>query len=336
MKLLRIVPLLCFVVGACVAAPDAIVASDGSGTHRTVQAAVNAAPTGRTAPWLIAIKPGRYKEHVVVPAEKPFLVFRGEDAATTIITNDRNFNTPNPDGSKITTPDSATVLMQATDFTAENITFENTTTLEQHVQALALYTTGDRGVFRRCRFLGWQDTLRADSPRPPGPVEPDIPRPEGNARQYFVDCYIEGHVDFIYAASTAVFDRCHIHCLADGYIAAASTPEAAPFGYVFLDCKITTGPLVSKGVFLGRPWRKHAATAFLRTEIAGNVRAEGWDNWRNPANEQTARYAEYASTGPGAAPAQRVKWAKQLTAEEAKVYTVENVLAGKDGWNPTK
>jgi pectinesterase len=26
-------------------------------------------------------------------------------------------------------------------------------------QAVALRTTGDRGVFRHCRFLGWQDTL---------------------------------------------------------------------------------------------------------------------------------------------------------------------------------
>jgi pectinesterase len=317
------------------AASDATVAADGSGTHTTVQAAVDAAPGGRTTPWIIAIKPGRYQGHIVVPATKPFLTFRGEDAATTVITDDRNFKSPGPNGGKITTPDSATALIQANDFTAENITFENSTTREQRIQALAIYMTGDRGVFRRCRFLGWQDTVRADSPRRPGgSTEPDAARPEGNARQYFVECYIEGHVDFIYAASTAVFDRCHIHCKADGYIAAASTPEAAPFGYVFLDCKVTTGPLVEKGVFLARPWRKYSATAFIRTELAGNIRPEGWDNWRNPANEQTARFAEYGSTGSGAKPGERVKWAKQLTEEEAKAYTVEKILAGADGWKP--
>jgi pectinesterase len=337
MPFLRLFPLLCLATLLRAAPPDATVAADGSGTHATVQAAVDAAPAGRTAPWVIAIKPGRYKEHVAVPAEKPFLTFRGEDAATTVITDDRNFNKPAPSGGKYSTPDSATVLIQASDFTAENITFENTTTREQKIQALALYMTGDRGVFRRCRFLGWQDTLRADSPRRPGgSTEPDAPRPEGSARQYFAECYIEGHVDFIYAASTAVFDRCHIHGKADGYITAASTPESAPFGYVFLDCKVTTGPLVEKGIFLGRPWRKYSATAFIRTELAGNIRPEGWDNWRNPANEQTARYAEYGSTGPGAQPARRVKWAKQLTAEEAKAYTVEKILAGVDGWNPAR
>lgn len=335
MPLFRLFPLLCLATVLRAAAPDATVAADGSGTHPTVQAAVDAAPAGRTTPWVIALRPGRYKEHVVVPAEKPFLTFRGEDAATTVITDDRNFNTPTPSGGKYSTPDSATALIQASNFTAENITFENTTTREQKIQALALYMTGDRGVFRRCRFLGWQDTLRADSPRRPGgSTEPDAPRPEGSARQYFVECYIEGHVDFIYAASTAVFDRCHIHGKADGYITAASTPESAPFGYVFLDCKVTTGPLVVKGVFLGRPWRKFSATAFIRTELAGNIRPEGWDNWRNPANEQTARYAEYASTGPGAQSDQRVRWAKQLTDDEAKAFTVEKILAGADGWNP--
>jgi pectinesterase len=333
----RIISFFCLTLTLRAAADDAFVAADGSGTHATVQAAVDAAPAGRTAPWVIVIKPGRYQEHIVVPATKPFLTFRGEDAATTIITDDKNFNSPGRNGARITTPDSATALIQANDFTAENITFENSTTREQRIQALAIYMTGDRGVFRRCRFLGWQDTVRADSPRRPGSgTEPDTPRPGGNARQYFVECYIEGHVDFIYAASTAVFDRCHIHCKADGYIAAASTPEAAPFGYVFLDCRVTTGPLVEKGVFLARPWRRHSATAFIRTELAGNIRPEGWDNWRNPANERTARFAEYGSTGPGAKPDARVSWAKQLTDEEAKAYTIEKILAGADGWNPAR
>jgi pectinesterase len=315
-------------------APDATVATDGSGTHVTVQAAVDAAPAGRSAPWVIFIKAGRYQEHIVVPPEKTFLTFRGEEAATTVITDDRNFKTVKADGSKYTTPESATALIQGNDFAAENITFENTTTREERIQALAIYVTSDRAVFRRCRFLGWQDTVRADSPRPTGVTEPDAPRPTGNARQYFADCYIEGHVDFIYAASTAVFDRCHIHAKADGYITAASTPEAAPYGYVFLDCKVTTGPLVEKGVYLGRPWRQFAATAFIRTEMAGNIRPEGWHNWGKPANEQTARYAEYASTGPGAQPAKRVPWARQLTAAEAGAYTVANILSGRDGWNP--
>ncbi|MCE3282322.1 MAG: pectin esterase, partial [Chitinophagaceae bacterium] len=51
----------------------------------------------------------------------------------------------------------------------------------------------------------------------------------------------------------------------------------------------------------------------------------------NPATEATARYAEYQSSGPGGSGEKRVKWAKQLTDEEAKEYTMTKILGN---WNP--
>jgi len=305
---------------------DAIVSADGSGTHATVQAAVEAAPANATVPFVILLKPGTYTEHIVIPADRPPITFHGqaEEAHNTVIAGGLNLKTPGSDGKALSARDSATVLVQAADFTAENLTFENTTTREDRVQALAMYVEADRAVFRKCRFLGWQDTLRADAPR--GRI----------GRQYFADCYVEGHVDFIYAAGTAVFDRCHIHVKADGYITAASTPETTPFGFVFLDCTITAGPAVEKGFYLGRPWRPFAATSFLRCQLPAGVLPAGWHNWRREENEQTARYAEYKSTGAGANPADRVKWARQLTATEAEEYTVETILKGEDSWNPAE
>jgi len=301
----------------------AIVAFDGSGTQTNLQNAIDAAPSDSNKPYLILIRPGVYKGHVSIPADKANLILRGEkdEAAKTVITDEHNINALGADGKKLSTPDSATVLVRAPDFTAENITFENTA--GNHGQALAMYVAADRAIFRDCRFLGWQDTLRADAPR------------GGIGRQYFTNCEIVGHVDFIYAAGTAVFDHCHIHCLADGYITAASTPEHVPFGYVFLNCRITAEPTV-KSIYLGRPWRPFAATAFLNTEMPEQIRPEGWNNWRNAANEKTARYSEYESTGPGARPEARVKWARQLSKEEAGRYTVENILKGDDGWNPKR
>jgi pectinesterase len=303
---------------------DAVVSADGSGTHTTVQAAVDRAPLNLTKSFVILVKPGVYREHLVVSKERPNLKLLGEptEVERTIITGGLNVKTPTPDGKTVSTRDSSTVLVQANDFTAENITFENTTTREDRVQALAMYVEADRAMFRNCRFLGWQDTLRADAPK------------GGTGRQYFVDCYIEGHVDFIYAAGTAVFEHCHIHVKADGYITAASTPETTPFGYVFLDCRVTAGPAVEKGFFLGRPWRPFAATAFIRCDLPAQVRPEGWDNWGKAENESTARYAEYKCTGPGANPTGRVKWARQLTDESSAGMTVANILRGADGWNP--
>ena len=316
------------------AAPGATVAADGSGTHFSVQSAIDAAPVNATRPFVILLKPGIYREHLFIPVEKPFITLRGEPgaAAATVISLGTNLDTVGSDGRKLPTPESSTVLVRAADFSAENITFENTTTREQRIQALALYITGDRAIFRGCRFLGWQDTLRPDSPRPAG-SEPDAPRVGGNARQYFSRCYITGHVDFIYAAGTAVFDHCHIHVLGDGWITAASTPQNVPFGFVFLDCEITAAPEV-KLTYLGRPWRNHAATAFLRCALPAALAPAGWHNWDKRDAEKTARYAEYRNTGPGARPESRAKWVRQLTDEEARAYTIENILGGSDGWIP--
>jgi pectinesterase len=58
-----------------------------------------------------------------------------------------------------------------------------------------------------------------------------------------------------------------------------------------------------------------------------HITPAGWDNWKNEANEKTARYAEYNSTGPGANAAARVKWSRQLTKEEAEKITIENIFS---------
>jgi pectinesterase len=85
---------------------------------------------------------------------------------------------------------------------------------------------------------------------------------------------------------------------------------------------------------LGRPWRPYASVTYLNCEMGDHIKPEGWNNWRNPTNELTARFAEYDSTGPGANPGKRFKWAKQLTDDEAKNYTVKKILGGADNWKP--
>jgi pectinesterase len=298
---------------------DAVVSPDGTGTHTTVQAAVNASPSGRHTPFLIFIKSGVYNEHVHVPAEKVFITLCGEssEGAAVVITQGTNVGTLDASGKKLSTRDSATVLVQGVNFSAENITFENTTTREQRIQALAIYVDADRASFRNCRFLGWQDTVRTEG-----------------GRHHFRGCYIEGHVDFIYGAGTSVFEMCTIHCKADGWITAASTPATSKLGFVFLDCQVTAAPGVQKGIYLARPWREFSATAFLRTELPAQIHPEGWHNWDKPEREKTVRYAEYKNTGPGAVTEKRVTWSRQLGDEEASGYTIENILRGSDGWTP--
>jgi alpha-L-fucosidase 2 len=295
---------------------DALVASDGSAQFKTVQDAINAVPQSTSADrrWVIFVEPGLYRERVYIQREKRFVVLRGADAATTVVTYDLNANLPGPDGKPIGTFRTPSTQLDADDFTAEDITFENAA--GPVGQALAIRIDGDRAVFRRCRFLGWQDTILAN-----------------RGRHYFEECLIAGHVDFIFGGATCFFERCHLHCLRNGYITAASTPKEAPFGYVFARCRIT-GATPEVRTYLGRPWRDFAAVAFIDTEMSDVVRPEGWNNWGRPERETTTRYAESGSTGAGAAVAARVPWARVLSAAEAASLTPERVLGGSDGWNP--
>jgi pectinesterase len=301
---------------------DAVVSADGSGTHTTVQAAIAAASDRSTKPFVILIKPGRYEGPVLVPKSKRHVRLVGEEAVATVLTYGRNVNEPDPQeppGIKGTG-----MIVLADDFSAEKITFENTS--GDHGQALAFRSDGDRQVFRNCRFLGWQDTVMVN-----------------NGRHYFADCYIEGRVDFIYGSATAVFDRCEIHSKNGGHVTAASTPADHPFGFVFLHCRLTGDPKpwdrnkpVTKPpqADLGRPWRPCAHVAYVECELGDHIKPQGWDNWGKPENEKTARYAEYRSTGPGANPAARVPWSRQLSDAEAASYTAANILGGRDRWQP--
>jgi pectinesterase len=296
---------------------ELVVAADGSAKYRTVQEAIMAVPAGSpTNPVVIRLKPGRYREVIYVQREKRFFRLIGENAERTIITFDLHANLTGHDGKPIGTFRTPTATIDADDFTAENITFENSA--GPVGQALAIRVDGDRAVFRRCRFLGWQDTVFLN-----------------RGRQYFEDCYIAGHVDFIFGAATAFFERCHLHSLRDGYITAASTPFDQPFGFVFSNCRIT-GETPMVRTYLGRPWRAHSSVTFLNTEMSGVVRVEGWHNWNLPERERTARYAEFESRGHGANMPARVPWSRRLKKVEARVITPEKVLGGADGWKPAK
>ena len=310
---------------AASAKADAVVATDGSGDYTSVQEAISRAPmrTGRADPrWVILVKPGTYRERIHVQRERGNLLVRGEDAARTVIVFNDHANLPGTDGKPIGTFRTPTVWIDADGMIWEDLTLANDAgkpgprpDAPAVAQALALRVDGDRVVFRRCRFLGWQDTILTT-----------------RGRQYFADCYVEGNVDFIFGGGTAFFDRTHIHCVGDGYITAASTPEGTAHGFVFADGKITGAEGVK--TWLGRPWRDFARTVFLRTEMSAAVRPAGWHNWNKPHAEATTYYAEFGSTGPGANDAARVKWAKPLDAAQAAALTPQGVLGGADGWDP--
>lgn len=310
MGLIRYIPpvLVVMLLTAWQANADIIVAADGSGNAKSVQEAIDKVPANNKQRVIIRIKSGTYLEQVRVPADKPYISFVGESAERTKIT----FNLSNKAAGS--TSASYSVYIGGHDFRADNITFENSFGIGS--QAVAVLVEADRAVFENCRFLGWQDTLYAK-----------------NGRQYYRDCYIEGHVDYIFGQAAAVFDNCHIHSKGDGYIAAPMRFAAdEPSGFVFLQSTLTSEN-TKNGVYLGRPWRDYGRTVFINTKMDAAIRPEGWHNWE-PHREKTAYFGEFGTTGKSAAVAARVSWAHQLSEAESKTFLPENFLRGRDGWDP--
>ena len=289
-----------------------VVARDGSGDYRTLTEAMEGIRAFMDYRVTVLVRNGLYKEKVVVSSWLQNVDFVGESCEGTVISYDDHANID-----AMGTFRTYTLKVEGNGITFRNLTIENNAA--PLGQAVALHTEGDRLVFVRCRLLGNQDTVYTGV---------------AGTRLYFKDCYIEGTTDFIFGPSTALFEDCVLHSKRNSYITAASTPADVAVGYVFRNCRLTAAEGVDK-VYLGRPWRPHAATVFIGCELGKHICPAGWDNWRNAANEKTARYAEYGNRGEGAALDGRVKWARLLSAEEAARYTDWKYIFGRcSDWLP--
>ncbi|WP_100407421.1 pectinesterase family protein [Bacillus solitudinis] len=320
-----------------------IVAQDGSGEFTTIQEAIDSIPEKNTERVILSIKAGVYKEKLVI--NKPFISLIGTNKEKVLITFGDYARKLQANGEQMGTFSTYSALITGEGFVAKNITFENHAGLGTQVgQAVAAYVDGDKIEFHNCSFLGSQDTVFT-GPLPPKPKEGNrfggprdgLERKVG--RNYFKKCYIEGDVDFIFGSATAIFQECEIYSLdrssdVNGFITAASTPIEEKFGYVFIDCRLTSNAAANT-VYLGRPWRNYAKTAFINCWMGEHIKAEGWHNWDKPDAEKTTYYAEYNSRGPGGSMEKRVEWAKALTKDEVKEYSIENVLR-TIGWPSLK
>jgi pectinesterase len=313
-----------------------VVAADGTGDFTSVQAAVDAVPSGNAAPYTIAIRRGVYRELVKVPTDKPHitLIGTGRTAADVVITYDNANGTPKPDGGTYGTSGSASVTLDGDDFRASHLTFENSFDEAAHPeitnrQAVAVLSHADRLVFDDVRFLGNQDTLYLNS-RSAATV----------SRAYLNRVYVEGDVDFIFGRATAVFEHSVIKALSrgqdpNGYITAASTSITNPYGFLF-DRSVFLSDAAAGTFYLGRPWHPSndpdaiAAVTIRDSWLGPHVKATAWSDfgtwpWRD------ARYFEYRNLGPGAATGPD---RPQLTPAQAAGATARAYLAGTDGWDP--
>ncbi|RDX68757.1 putative pectinesterase/pectinesterase inhibitor 36, partial [Mucuna pruriens] len=307
---------------------DFTVAQDGSGTHRTIQAAVNAlASMGHNLPEraVIHVKSGVYNEKVEIGHKLPNVMFVGDGIDKTIITGNRNV----AQGSS--TLSSATFDVSGDGFWARDMTFENTAGPEQY-QAVALKVSSDLSVFYRCSFRGYQDTLYVHS-----------------NRQFYRDCHIYGTIDFIFGDATAVLQNCDIMVRKpmsrqSNFITAQGRDDPNKnTGISIQSCRVRPAsdfltPKDSYNTFLGRPWRKYSRTVFLKCDLDGFIHPRGWSEWSGDFALSTLYYGEYMNIGNGASTQHRVNWPGfhvLTTATEASPFTVTHFLQGERWLPPT-
>jgi len=308
--------------------PDVKTGIEGATEFPTIQMAMDhhpfagIGPDGKPGRVFIEIAPGTYHERVIVTQNHTniTLIGTGKSPSEVVITN--SLNAKQAGGTFFT----ETAEINGAGFEADNITFENTA--GNTGQAVAAAIRADRSIFKHCRSLGHQDTLFADY-----------------GRQYYLDSYIEGGVDFIFGNATAIFDHSEIHANGPGYLTAQSrTSPDQTTGYVILDSKVSSGiaPAAPSDqtapardtISLGRPWRPFSRVVYIRTELPADVIPQGWNVWGRTNETPQAWYAEFNSTGPGANPSARVPWSHQLSAAQARQFLPKAFLAGKDHWNP--
>jgi pectinesterase len=110
------------------------------------------AQPGPTARLFIEIGPGIYHERVFITQNRPrtTLLGTGADPSKVVISAAQNAKAAG--GTFFT----STVQVSGDAFQADNLTFENTA--GNTGQAVAITVRSDRAIFKRCRFLGDQDT----------------------------------------------------------------------------------------------------------------------------------------------------------------------------------
>ena len=284
-----------------------VVAHDGTGDFATIQEAVDAVAEGAEA--TIRIKAGTYEGMVKVGTRQRQSAKRismiGEGMENTIITAG---NGKNNIGSGKDVRDYATLAVFADDFYAQDLCVRNTGGASAG-QALALFVSGDRQTYYRCRVAGYQDTHRTKK----------------DTRSYFKECVIEGATDYIYAGGTCWFERCSLHCVGKGYITApedinvyvtADDGTRIWLGFIFSNCTVTkSDDVAANSVALGRCWgEEKCGSLFLNCQLNNVVKAAGWDVMGG--NDGTkSYYAEYKSMNGSALAdvSQRIGWSHQLT-----------------------
>eukprot|EP00475_Leptophrys_vorax_P009305 TRINITY_DN16173_c0_g1_i1.p1 TRINITY_DN16173_c0_g1~~TRINITY_DN16173_c0_g1_i1.p1 ORF type:complete len:732 (-),score=-9.15 TRINITY_DN16173_c0_g1_i1:299-2494(-) len=274
--------------------PDYIINKDGrDGHYKTISEVAEKLSMDEMLDRrrIVFISAGFYREKVVVRKDR--VVFLGEGSAKTSIA----FWGAQP---KYTVFDSATVGINAHEFTAMGVTIANVAG-HKAGPAIAFRCEGDKSAFYDVVFLGHQDTLAADA-----------------GRQYYTNCVMRGTVDFVFGVASAVFEN-NTYIIRkpplpwyQGCISAQGrTAKTDPSAFVFLRGRVI-GESPGNYGYLGRPWWAYSRSIYVNTYLSAVVNPAGWLEWDYGGGKKTVwggnpYFAESGTFGPGAR-GPRAKW----------------------------
>lgn len=338
------------------------VAADGNGTHRSLQAAIDAVPERRVDARrvVIRLRPGIYRERVCVPAGKAPITLLGDavdPSAVTIIgrayggqAKRAGVDAAHPCQPDLALPivgtlGSATLIVAADDFQAAHLTIANDVlegvrlgegypvgaSESGGAQGVALTVQADRAQLEQVRLIGHQDTLHVRRPAP-----------DRAARVLVRRSLVAGDVDFIFGSGTLVIDDSTILSRGGrrrppngGHVLAPSTPAHVPLGFLVTRSRFLAEPEVPTGlVSLGRAWDEGVPRGAWEPGRSPNGQALIRDSLLGPHLALAAPWAASTSRRPFTAQGpQAARMAEyRNTVLSGATPRAREVLSPWDGW----
>ncbi len=269
-----------------------IVSKDGP--IKSIQEAINSIVYGNHVS--IYIKEGIYEEKIII--DKPNIDLIGEGINKTIIKYNDYSKKIHPDGRDYNTFRTPTALVLGDYCKIKDLAIYNSAD-PKGGQAIALAIYGNHFSLDSARISSYNDTLFL------GPLPDDLkerytkfltPRElfiEGNLYSHFKNALIEGSIDFIFGAGSALFDRCNIVSLKEGYVAAPGHSLFQKDGFIFNECHFINQTNLMNSTYLARPWRPYGKCVFLKCSYDNHIKKEGIALWHNLTPEEFSRFYEY-------------------------------------------
>jgi len=249
-----------------------IVAVDGTGEYKTIQAAINSLPDSSASATVIFIRKGVYSEKLFI--EKSNIIFEGEDRDKTIITqdiardewrcdhaDDWGVATVNVNGNDITLKNLTiandygfnTKSSRVIDCASDTVTHKKTITNGGHQMALrTMKATRLKAI--NCHFRAYAgDTVS--------------PWNTTNGMFYFKDCKMEGGVDFYCPRGWAWAENCDFYSNTGPAAIWHDGSNNPDFKTVLMNCRFKG----YDGFMLGR-YHREAQFYLVNCSFAKNMR----------------------------------------------------------------